>query len=129
MFALDTNSIDSSSVINQLEEPPAIPEGMKVEELPIFPGGDSALIRYISENVVYPRKARRRYVQGIVYCSFIVEKDGSVSNPSIVRGIGAGCDEETIRVIMSLPKFIPGKHSGYVVRTQMNIPVAFKLLE
>jgi TonB family protein len=97
------------------------------EQHPEFPGGDNARIQYISENVNYPKKAREKGTQGTVYASFIVEKDGSISNVEILRGIGYGCDEEVIRVISSMPNWKPGIQRGKAVRAQFNMPIKFTL--
>lgn len=66
-------------------------------------------------------------MEGTVYVNFTIEKDGNISNPRILRGIGSGCDEETLRVIKLMPKWIPGEENGQTVRVQYNLPVKFKL--
>ncbi len=102
---------------------------ISVQQMPEFPGGgEAALIAYIQKNTKYPPIARDNNIEGTVYINFVVEKDGSVTNVSVVRGIGGGCDEEAMRVIKSLPKFTPGKQNGRTVRVQYNVPVRFKLL-
>ncbi len=98
-----------------------------VEEAPAFPGGDEARIKYFMENVKYPKEARDKGIQGTVYVNFVVEKDGSVTGVNLLRGIGGGCDEEAVRVVKDMPKWIPGKQRGEVVRVQFNIPVKFVL--
>lgn len=100
---------------------------LKVDEPPVFPGGEVEILNFIMSNTTYPRNARKKGIEGKVYLSFIVERDGSVSNAKVVRGIGGGCDEEALRVINSLPNFLPGKHQGRLVRVQFNIPINFKL--
>ncbi|MFN3329266.1 MAG: energy transducer TonB [Fervidobacterium pennivorans] len=100
---------------------------MVVEKQPIFPGGEKALFKFIIKNVKYPEEARRKGVEGRVLVSFIIEKDGSISNIKLVQGIGYGCDEEALRVISKLPKFTPGKHSGFPVRVQTGVPINFRL--
>ena len=72
--------------------------------------------------------ARENNIEGRVFISFVVEKDGNISDVKVVRGIGGGCDEEAKRVIKSLPKFTPGKQNGRPVRVQFNVPVNFKLM-
>lgn len=99
-----------------------------VEEMPEFPGGESALIAYIAKNTKYPGIARENNIEGRVFISFVVEKDGSISDAKVIRGIGGGCDEEALRVIKSLPNFKPGKQNGRAVRVQYNVPVNFKLM-
>jgi len=95
--------------------------------MPQFPGGEKARIKYLDENIVYPIEARRKGIQGKVFVTFIVERDGSVSNVRLLRGIGGGCNEEAIRVIENMPKWIPGIQKGKPVRVQFNIPIIFKL--
>ena len=107
------------------EEAPFI----SVEQMPEFPGGgEGALIAYIAKNTKYPAMARENNIEGTVFISFVVEKDGSVSDVKILRGIGGGCDEEAKRVIKNLPNFTPGRQNGRPVRVQFNVPVKFKLM-
>lgn len=101
---------------------------LAVEQPPEFPGGESALIEYIGKNTKYPAIARENNIEGRVFISFVVEKDGNISDVKVVRRIGGGCDEEAERVIKSLPKFTPGKQNGRPVRVQFNVPVNFKLM-
>ena len=98
-----------------------------VEEMPAFPGGEAKLMEYVSKNIKYPQIARETGIQGRVYVNFVVEPDGSVSNVSVLRGIGGGCDEEAIRVVKSMPKWKPGKQRGKAVRVSYMLPVNFKL--
>ena len=98
-----------------------------VEVDPEFPGGMEALIKYLSENIKYPEQAKKDKIQGRVYISFVVEKDGSVADAKVLRGIGGGCDEEALRVVNAMPKWTPGKQRNTPVRVQFNLPVAFKL--
>jgi periplasmic protein TonB len=81
------------------------------EIMPEFPGGVAELYRYLGENIRYPRLAIDLSIHGTVYAEFVIERDGSVSNVQIVRGIGAGCDEEAARVIAGMPKWIPRTHA------------------
>jgi len=98
-----------------------------VESMPDFPGGDAARIKYLNENIKYPQMARESGIQGRVFVTFVVEKDGNVTDVRIMRGIGGGCDEEAIRVIKNMPKWNPGKQRGKSVRVQFNMPILFKL--
>ena len=98
-----------------------------VEVDPEFPGGIEALIKYLSENIKYPEQAKKDKIQGKVYISFVVEKDGSVADAKVLRGIGGGCDEEALRVVNAMPKWTPGKQRNTPVRVQFNLPVVFKL--
>lgn len=98
-----------------------------VDEMPTFPGGDSEMFMFIARNVRYPQQARESGIQGSVSVSFIVEADGSLSNITIEKPLGGGCDEEAKRVIEKMPKWNPGKQNGEVVRVKKSIPISFKL--
>ncbi|MGE5400631.1 MAG: energy transducer TonB [Ignavibacteriales bacterium] len=98
-----------------------------VEEMPSYPEGEEGLLMFIRENVVYPEIAKRAQVEGKVMVEFVVEKDGNISNVRVVKGIGAGCDEEAVRVCKLLGRFRPGKQNGKPVRVRMTIPFQFKL--
>ena len=98
-----------------------------VEEMPKFPGGENALMDYVAKNVVYPKEAQEKGISGRVFVGFIVEKDGSVSEVKVLRGIGGGCDEESIRVVKAMPKWKPGKQDGKPVRVSYQLPIFFKL--
>ncbi len=98
-----------------------------VEVMPEFPGGNEALFAYISKNIKYPEKAKKEKIQGRVFVSFVVEKSGNVSNASILRGIGGGCDEESLRVVSEMPDWKPGLQDGKPVRVQFNLPIKFAL--
>lgn len=92
-----------------------------------FDGGLSAFYKYLGDNLKYPRRAQQIGVEGRVYVQFIVEKDGSLTDIQVVRGIGAGCDAEAIRVLQSSPKWTPAKQRGKTVRFKMTQPITFKL--
>lgn len=98
-----------------------------VEEFPEFPGGMAAWSKFIQKNLRYPYMAQETGVQGKVFVSFVIEKDGSVSDVSLVKGIGAGCDEEAIRVIKKSPKWKPGKQNKKEVRVRYNIPINYTI--
>ncbi|MDR2854476.1 MAG: M56 family metallopeptidase, partial [Prevotellaceae bacterium] len=100
---------------------------MQVEKMPEFPGGIQALYKYIAENLHYPDIARESAIQGKTVVRFIVEKDGSVSDVTVLRGFDKACDKEAVRVIESLPKFLPGKQNGNSVRVYFTIPITFQL--
>jgi len=99
-----------------------------VESMPSFPGGDQARIRYLQENLEYPNLARETGIQGTVYVTFVVEKDGQITGVRVLRGIGGGCDEEAVRVIQNMPRWIPGQQRNVPVRCQFNLPVRFILM-
>ena len=97
------------------------------EVMPKYPGGIQAMMRFIGENVRYPQEAIDNGIQGRVLVSFVVEKDGSVSDVKVLKGIGSGCDEEAIRVVEAMPKWEPGKDKGKTVRVKYDLPISFKL--
>ncbi|MBP7856612.1 MAG: TonB family protein [Prevotella sp.] len=98
-----------------------------VEQMPSFPGGPSALMQYLSNNVKYPVVAQENGVQGRVVVSFVVERDGSITDVKVVRSVDPSLDREASRVVSSMPKWIPGKQNGSPVRVKYNVPVSFKL--
>ena len=98
-----------------------------VEVMPVFPGGAGKMKEYIAKNIVYPTYAIENGIQGRVFVTFVVERDGSISNVKVRRGIGFGCDEEAIRVIQSMPKWKPARQRGETVRCSYTIPIIFKM--
>jgi TonB family protein len=98
-----------------------------VEVMPRFPGGENELLKFLSTNVKYPEKAQAAGIQGRVICSFVVEKDGSLSNIKVLRGIEPLLDAEAIRVIKSMPVWTPGKVKDKPVRVLYTVPVTFRL--
>jgi len=112
-------------------EPPKHEEEAKVfdvvEQMPSFPGGPSALMEYLHDHVKYPVVAQENGVQGRVVVSFIVEKDGSITDVRVVRSVDPSLDREAARVVSSMPRWTPGKQNGSAVRVKYNVPVMFKL--
>ena len=98
-----------------------------VENQPEPEGGMTAFYKYVGENLKYPNLARRNNIEGRVFVKFVVERDGSLTDVQVLKGIGGGCDEEAVRVIQSAPKWKPGKQRGRPVRVQMILPIVFKL--
>ncbi len=98
-----------------------------VEDQPSFPGGDGKLLEFLGKNIKYPSLAKENNIQGMVVLTFVIEKDGSVSDVKVLRGIGGGCDEEAMRVTRSMPRWSAGKQRGQSVRVQFNLPVRFVL--
>ncbi len=113
----------SVNIMAQNEEPFFV----SVAQMPEFQNGQSSLSEFFQKNLVYPQEAIDANIEGAVIASFIVEKDGSVSNINIIRGLGHGCDKEVIRLIKIMPKWTPGKKDGKPVRVKLNIPVKFSL--
>ena len=112
-------------------EPPKHEEENKVfdivEQQPLFPGGPAALMKYLSENTKYPVVAQENGVQGRVTVQFVVEKDGSISDVHVLRGVDPSLDKEAVRVVKSMPRWTPGKQNGITVRVNYRVPVLFKL--
>jgi protein TonB len=100
---------------------------IRVEEMPEFPGGRSALGRYIAENVKYPVIAQENRIQGRVFVTFVVNKKGVVQNVEISRGVDPALDKEALRVISSLPNWKPGKQTGKSVNVRFTVPINFRL--
>jgi len=100
---------------------------LTVEVQPSFIGGNSEMYKFLGKNLKYPTAAQRANIQGIVFLSFIVEKDGSITDIETMKGIGFGCDEEAMRVVKLMPKWIAGKQNGRNVRVKFTIPVFFRL--
>lgn len=98
-------------------------------EMPQFPGGETALLRYLSKSIQYPALARKNNIQGTVLLTFVVERDGTISNPAIVEDIGGGCGAEALRAVGGMPDWRPGKVDGQSVRVRFTLPVKFKLEE
>jgi TonB family protein len=98
-----------------------------VQEQPEFPGGKTAMYKYLGENIVYPKEAQKSNIFGNVYLQFIVKKDGSVEKVELLKGLGHGCDEEAIRVIKAMPKWKPAKQNGKAVNAYINMPIQYKL--
>ncbi len=118
----------------EIEQPKPEPQKVEdnkvfdvVEQQPAFPGGQGALLSWLSQNIHYPAVAEENGIQGRVVVSFVVEKDGSISNVQVVRGVDPSLDKEAARVVKSMPKWTPGKQNGQAVRVKYNVPVTFKL--
>lgn len=98
-----------------------------VEVMPQYPGGQIAMMKYIMENIKYPKQAMKERIQGRVTVRFIVEKDGSISDVKPILSVHPLLNKEAVRVVESMPKWTPGKHNGKPVRVRFNLPVMFKL--
>ena len=96
------------------------------EVMPQYPGGPNEIMRYIQENIKYPQSAKDNKIEGRVFVTFVVEKDGSITNAAVIRGIDKECDAEALRVVSSMPKWNPGQQDGKNVRTQFTIPIIYK---
>ena len=99
----------------------------EVDEMPQFPGGMAGMMQYLSQNIRYPQDAREAGAQGRVIVSFIVEKDGSISNARVAKSTYSSLDEEALRVVSAMPNWMPGKQDGQAVRVKYSVPVSFRL--
>lgn len=117
--------VESAPVVIEEEEPDKI--FLVVEQTAAPKGGMGAFYQYVSENIRYPAQARRLNVEGKVFVEFVVDRDGSINNINVIKGIGAGCDEEAIRIMQGAPPWEPGKQRGRPVRQRMVLPIYFKL--
>ena len=100
-----------------------------VERQPKFPGGDKALIEYLSSNIKYPKSAKKDKVSGQVLINFVVGKDGSVTDVQVQRGVREDLDAEAYRVVAAMPKWVPAKMGGKVIATAFMLPIMFQLNE
>ena len=100
-----------------------------VEQMPEFPGKEKAMMEFVTNNIHYPEEAKENGVEGRVFVGFVVEKDGSINEVKVLKGIGHGCDEEAVRVVKAMPKWKPGMQDGKPVRVHYNMPFYFKLTE
>lgn len=98
-----------------------------VEKQPEFPGGNTAMMKFLSSNIKYPVIAQENGIHGRVICNFVVERDGSITDVQVVRGVDPSLDKEAVRVIQSMPKWEPGKQRGSAVRVRFTLPVVFRL--
>lgn len=98
-----------------------------IQKPPSFPGGERELLKYLAENIKYPPLARENNIQGSVALSFVIQKDGSVSDVSVLKDIGGGCGKEAVRVVNGMPKWSPGEANGHPVKVRYTLPVRFKL--
>jgi protein TonB len=107
----------------RVEEKPFV----TVEQMPTFPGGELEMQKFIRDNLRYPVVAQESGIQGRVTLRFVVSKTGTIEDVTVVRGIDASCDREAVRVVQSMPKWIPGKQNGLNVPVYFNLPIQFRL--
>nr|NQU92865.1 energy transducer TonB [Bacteroidota bacterium] len=130
---IDVGADENTEIPDFYPEPPKeenvdeILQPYMSEVEPSFPGGESARIQFLRDNVKYPQSAREMFIQGIVYLRFVVEPDGSITNIEIARGIGFVCDQEALRVMSLMPKWYPGMQNDKAVRVQFTMPIRFVL--
>lgn len=112
-------------VVEEKEDPNTI--FTVVEETAAPVGGMSAFYEYVGKKIKYPAQAKRMGIEGKVFVEFVIEKDGSITDVKAIKGIGAGCDEEAVRILQAAPKWKPGKQRGKPVRQKMVLPISFRL--
>lgn len=125
-------SLDDPTLGGVIETPASAPsddpvEFVDLQKSPSFPGGENALLQYLSKNIQYPELAREANLQGLVVLSFIIGKDGSLNDITIVKDLGGGCGREAVRVIKNMPHWTPGESNGRAVRVRFVLPVRFRL--
>jgi len=124
----DETFIDVTPIIQtEAEEEEEAKVFFIVEEMPEFPGGELALRKYIANAIKYPVIAQENGIQGKVYVTFVVDRDGSISNARVARGVDPSLDKEALRVVKDLPKWKPGKQRGKPVRVSYTVPINFVL--
>jgi protein TonB len=123
----------ASPIINENATPPAPIEEEKdevflvVEDAPSPKGGMAEFYKYVAQNIEYPKQARKMSVEGKVILQVTIDKDGSLTDIQVLKGIGAGCDEEAVKVVKESPKWNPGKQRGRPVKVKMTVPIMFRL--
>lgn len=98
-----------------------------VEQMPEYPGGMAAMVEYLSANVKYPADAEKKKVEGKVFVTFVVDTDGSITDVTLMKKVFPSLDAEAMRVISAMPKWVPGKQRGQVVRVRFTVPIMFRL--
>ncbi len=98
-----------------------------VEQFPEYPGGQAAMMKFLNDNIRYPVIAQENGIQGRVVCNFVVERDGSITDVQVVRGVDPSLDREAVRVIQQMPNWTPGRQRGQAVRVRFTLPVQFRL--
>lgn len=122
---VDIATLQGNILIAPSDEPEKIFE--VVEQPPSYPGGDAALMEYLNNNISYPTIAVDNLIQGKVTCSFVVGKDGSIQDVRVERSVDGSLDKEAVRVIKSMPRWIPGRQGGNAVKVKYYLPVSFRL--
>lgn len=121
--AVDIADLKDNKLVVQADDTPFT----AVEQMPQFPGGDKALLEYIRDHLRYPVIAQENGIQGVVVIRFVVNKTGEIGNVEVLRPLDPSCDREALRVMKSMPKWVPGKQNGVTVPVYFTVPVRFKL--
>ena len=121
------NAAGSSSVESTQENSSTEKDKKEIGIPPVFPGGENALLDWVAQNIQYPKEALKKNIQGVVLLRFVVMEDGSIGDVLVTRGIDPDCDKEAVRVINSLPRFIPGRQDGKPVKVWYTLPIRFQI--
>lgn len=126
---LDFPTLDDPDVIDIPKVPEVVfePEVIIPDVMPEFPGGEGAMRAYLRDELKYPSMARNINIQGTVWIEFLVNKKGEISEVKLLRGVGGGCDEEALRVVLQMPRWTPGKQHGHAVNVRYQLPISFVL--
>ena len=127
LLAVATLSAQNTDSKSNVKESVSDPSFIVVEQMPEFPGGEEALYQFLGSNLSYPDTAKEQNITGKVIVSFVVEKDGRITNAKVIKDIGGGCGEEALRVVNKMPRWKPGKQKGKPVRVQFSLPFVFNL--
>lgn len=122
---------ENPSELQVIEQPKVVEdktyELFDIQKPPSFPGGDAELMKFLSKNIEYPTLAKENNIQGVVALTFVVGKDGTVSDVQVVKDIGGGCGKEAVRVVKAMPKWNAGEANGNPVKVRFTLPVRFRL--
>ena len=124
---VDSTTVHSENQTSTSENPTQSKPMKAVDIRPSFPGGDAAMLDYLNDKINYPQAARDLGVEGRVYVKFVVEPSGDLTNIEVVKGLGYGCDKEALRIVKSMPRWIPGQHEDVIVPVIYTIPVIYQL--
>ncbi len=124
---VDVPDLKTVYVEDQPKVEDKIYDNFTVQKPPTFPGGEKELLKFLAENIQYPALARENNIQGNVALTFVVNKDGQVSDITVLRDIGGGCGKEALRVMNSMPRWSPGEANGHPVKVRFTLPVRFRL--
>ena len=120
-------AVEAAPIDNGPEEVEEEEIFMRVEKAPAFPGGQKAMMEYLMKNIKYPAACQEAGIQGRVIVSFVVNKDGTIQNVEVIRGVHEKLDAEAVRVVKSMPAWSPGEQQGRKVRSKFQLPVFFRL--
>ena len=120
-------AVEAAPIDNGPEEVEEEEIFMRVEKAPSFPGGQKAMMEYLMKNIKYPAACQEAGIQGRVIVSFVVNKDGTIQNVEVIRGVHEKLDAEAVRVVKSMPAWSPGEQQGRKVRSKFQLPVFFRL--